>query len=139
MQASLLPSVAWHQATRYCNRLRWGWCQNWDRDRRETRNLDDLGTHRPWDTWAALWRWGRRRRDAVAGLNGDHRTGDRLAVGRGSDHLAILRTAVDRAGLLGDLEPGLLQALAGRVYVKTRDARHPRTGAAFDVLRVGRR
>src|SRR5580692_10078661 len=116
MQASLLPSVAWHQATRCCDRLRWRptgrWRrQNWDRDRREARDLDDLRPHRRRRTTGEAYRWwGRRRRDAVTGLNGDDRTRDRLAVGRGSDHLAVLRAAVDRAGLLGDLETGILQA-----------------------------
>ena len=38
--------------------------------------------------------------------------------------------------MFGDLETGILQALPRGVHIETRDARHPRAGATFDVHRV---
>ena len=56
-------------------------------------------------TRLARRRWGRCRRNAVAGLDGDDRARDRLPVGGGPDDLAVLRAAVDEAACSATWKP----------------------------------
>ena len=112
------------------------WCQQRDRNRRQAGYFDD---GRPQPAPGQPARGSARRRDAVADLDRDDRAGNGLAVRGGPDHLAVLRTAVHRIGLVGDLESGVLETLARPVDVQPGYARHPRAGTTIDVPGIGGR
>src|SRR5271166_1329326 len=114
-------------------------------DRRQPRDLDYQRRGRGWfvltvsrNNGPALHRSRRRcRRNPVADVDRDDRPRDDLTARRGPYHGTIGLVAVDRGGLVGDLETGVLEALTRRVHLQAGHIGYPAARRAVDVARIG--
>src|ERR1700722_715797 len=114
-------------------------------DRRQPRDLDYLRRGWGWLVWIvsrdnrpALHRSRRRcRRHPVARVDRDDRPGDDLTARGGTNHGAVGLVAVDRGGLVGDLETGVLEPLTRGVHRHAGHIGYPVARRAVDVARIG--